>query len=551
MRPSPPARSPNWIPPGLVWLGLLLLSIGLLAPGAYREINVYDEGVAVYGAERVLHGEVPYRDFWTIYAPGDLYLLAALFKTFGPRLIVERHAWVLLDAVLAVLVYAIARRAGNRAWAILCWSLTILWTRQIPIFGSPGIPALVCLCGAILVTLRFLNEPRPRLWLRPGPRRDPPPHLLMLAGVLVAICTLFRQDFGLYACVSIMATLVYAGRASLANIASFLGAAAIGLTPAVIALLVAVPRERLIEHLVTFPLTIYPRMRALPLPALPGSPVAVLTGAVAAGAYLREQARAVQFYGSLVMLAGLTLWSLFVRVRRGNRSAMGTVAFLIGTTGLLLFEHARVRSDLYHLYPAFLFTLIASAIVMSACEGWGRGWVYRLITAGTVLAVLTIAVVTARTERAAEARQTPLAIPRAAGLFTLDAPGADAYVRAIAEVQRRVPPGQPIFVGNTRHDRLIINEVLFYFLSERPSATAYHDMHPGVVTTVAVQEAMVRDIESTRVSCVVLHDDPQRPPEPGNDSGVSSGVTMLDQYIRGHFVPGPRFDDYQVWERRP
>jgi hypothetical protein len=113
-----------------------------------------------------------------------------------------------------------------------------------------------------------------------------------------------------------------------------------------------------------------------------------------------------------------------------------------------------------------------------------------------------------------------------------------------------VPPGAPIFVGNTRHDRLNSNDVLFYFLAERPSATAYHDMHPGVVTTAAVQEAMIRDLDQKRVACVVLREDP-RPPEAGNASGVSSGVTLLDRYIADRFVriPEATFGAYQVYGR--
>ena len=136
-------------------IALLTLSLALLAPGAWREINVYDEGVAVYGAERVASGEVPYRDFWTIYAPGDLYLIAGLFKIFGPRLVVERHAWLLLEGILAVLVYALARRAGaNAMWAAIAWAVMILWTRLLPMFAAPGIPALVCLAGALLLVLQ-------------------------------------------------------------------------------------------------------------------------------------------------------------------------------------------------------------------------------------------------------------------------------------------------------------------------------------------------------------------------------------------------------------
>jgi hypothetical protein len=493
---------------------LLMLSLALLAPGAYRDVNVYDEGVAVYGAERVASGEVPYRDFWTIYAPGDLYLIAGLFKLFGPRLVVERHAWLLMEGLLALLVYALTRRAGaNGTWAAITWAVMILWTRLLPMFGAPGIPALACLVGALFVTLRAQSS-------------------LIVAGVLVAACALFRQDFGVYAAISIVAMLAFAGRGWRA-IARFLAVVLIALAPVAIALVIAVPLRQLVEHLITFPLDIYPRMRALPLPGLPGS----LRGAPSLATYLLEAGRGVQLYGSMIVLAVATLWG----VRRRSPATP-----LIGIAGLLLLYHARVRSDVFHLYPAFLLAAIVAAVLISS---WRGTRTYAIITAISALLVAVVAGLSVRSEWLASSRQAPYTIPRAAGLSTLHADTADAYARAIAEVQRRVPPGEPIFVGNTRHDRLNSNDVLFYFLAERPSATAYHDMHPGVVTTAAVQEAMIHDLEQKRVACIVLREDPSAP-ETGNASGLSFGVTLLDRFIAEHFAPGPAFGAYQVWTRK-
>src|ERR1700751_4476719 len=46
-----------------------------------------DEGIVVQGAERILGGEVPYRDFFTFYTPGSFYFVALLFKLFGDSLV--------------------------------------------------------------------------------------------------------------------------------------------------------------------------------------------------------------------------------------------------------------------------------------------------------------------------------------------------------------------------------------------------------------------------------------------------------------------------------
>ena len=50
-------------------------------------INLLDEGLLLHGTERMMQGEILYKDVNTIYSPG-MYLTSALFfKLFGQTLI--------------------------------------------------------------------------------------------------------------------------------------------------------------------------------------------------------------------------------------------------------------------------------------------------------------------------------------------------------------------------------------------------------------------------------------------------------------------------------
>ena len=71
-------------------------ALALFATDWFRELQ-YD-GVSTVGAERVLRGEIPYRDFWTMYAPGHFYLLALVFLVFGPHLLAEVVAASVISA---------------------------------------------------------------------------------------------------------------------------------------------------------------------------------------------------------------------------------------------------------------------------------------------------------------------------------------------------------------------------------------------------------------------------------------------------------------------
>src|SRR6185312_9484979 len=66
-------------------LPTLIFGVSLLYLCLFRHYSAVDpdEGIVLQGAERILRGEVPYRDFFSFYTPGSFYLVAGLFKIFG------------------------------------------------------------------------------------------------------------------------------------------------------------------------------------------------------------------------------------------------------------------------------------------------------------------------------------------------------------------------------------------------------------------------------------------------------------------------------------
>jgi len=96
--------------------------------------------------------------------------------------------------------------------------------------------------------------------------------------------------------------------------------------------------------------------------------------------------------------------------------------------------------------------------------------------------------------------------------------------------------GQRVYIGAGRHDRLLVNDVTLYFAAEAIAPTRWHDLHPGVQTTRETQAEMIAEFEARPLAFVVLNnewDDRQEP----NDSARSSGVTLLDDWLRDRFRP--------------
>ena len=68
-----------------------------------------------------------------------------------------------------------------------------------------------------------------------------------------------------------------------------------------------------------------------------------------------------------------------------------------------------------------------------------------------------------------------------------------------------LPSVAPLYAGLPRHDNVFANDVSIYFLAGRPIATRYHELHPGVTTTQAVQEEMVAELDRAGARMACLH----------------------------------------------
>lgn len=164
-----------------VILPILLFLIGI---GYYRSfynygIDLFDEGILVNGAIRILRGEIIYRDFFG-YEPGRYYLFALLFKLFGIDLQMIRLAMVFLTSLAPVLVYLISRRIMPRNFALLAALLMLI---------APGVYYFRLFILFILLNLLMISK-----YLDKGAR-----FWLLGSALVPAICIGFYQDITSFA----------------------------------------------------------------------------------------------------------------------------------------------------------------------------------------------------------------------------------------------------------------------------------------------------------------------------------------------------------------
>jgi len=85
-----------------------------------------DDGFTLVAAERILRGQLPYRDYFTFIMPGSPYLMATWFKLFGASYVVAKSVLLVYAGIFGAITYLLARRLYDRSTALFAAALLVL-----------------------------------------------------------------------------------------------------------------------------------------------------------------------------------------------------------------------------------------------------------------------------------------------------------------------------------------------------------------------------------------------------------------------------------------
>jgi hypothetical protein len=350
-------------------------------------IDDLDEGYFVQQAVRVLHGQIPYRDFETFYTPGLAYLHAGLFAiTGGPSLLAPRLVALIGRAALVVLLYALARPLVRHPLsAALPGVFVLVGLDDAPERWEPH-PGWLATVFAVCATWCLSTHASPR-WR-------------IASGIAAGAAYLFKQNTGVFILAALIIQAYWSPDRSAKERAQRAGEALIGFVGVTVVWFV--------------PLIVTLRGDV--------SSLGVLVGAVnQAGLFSPPEASiAVPL---LCLIAGISLW-------KDRRLRW----ILVYGTDQFLTQYPRM--DTLHLAWSAPILLVVGAV---AVDRLSPRW--RLLTV-LGLAVLAAPMVTSRLEF--------VRVPRAP-IADVEAPTVTAgeLHGVIAEIQQRTLPGEPIFVYPT------------------------------------------------------------------------------------------------------
>src|SRR3990172_6805151 len=124
-----------------------------------RGFAYYDEGFILHAAQRILQGELPYKDFDLIYTPGTVFLTAASFKVFGESILTGRILALLVSLLAGCLVFQVCHRATkNSLGAFLAVFVYLAWGATHINFPWPTMLALTTGLAVLAVFPNYFSS---------------------------------------------------------------------------------------------------------------------------------------------------------------------------------------------------------------------------------------------------------------------------------------------------------------------------------------------------------------------------------------------------------
>ena len=469
------------------YIAVILFLLSFLYLCLFRHFTTMepDEGIILQGAQRILAGQVLYRDFFSFYTPGSYYALALLFKIFGSSLPVARTALALAGAVLSSITYLLARRVCSLSIALTLAALATLTTLPYRFLVLHNWDSTLWACLALYCAVRLLEMPS-RKWA-------------FALGLFAFLTVLFEQSKGAGLCLGLgmgfLAIWLLQGRRNLLNRFEFL-AFVIGFAcPIAIAFAYFASQHAASTMLADWlwPLQHYSRANRVPYGYQNWSDDArhqlFGTGSLPER-LIKVVAISPCFWIPVLPLIAVGLLAYWIVQARRNSAANEKSAYYVivaaGFVGLSL-STLLVRADIIH----FMYLQPLNCLVLA----WlldGRDLPGRLIrsarpllTAYVVVALALFGLVTLLGTRAAHNQ-----VATRRGAVTTGR--KDTVIDC---VQAHVPAGETILVYPYLP--------LYYYLTGTFSPGPYDYFQPGMHTTEQANE-IVRELASRRVNVVLF-----------------------------------------------
>jgi hypothetical protein len=527
----------------ILWIFGITFLIAL--PAINKSWYPFDEGITLVCSDMITHGGVPYKDFVTPYAPSQYYVLALMFKIFGPSLDVAHLYLIISHTIICTIVFYLTYKISqNKIFSVFIWIVTMSCI-MLRLGGSASsmYPFMAPQAVSMLFFIWFLEKNR---------MQD-----IFLAALFAGISFLGRFELGLClgAIEMIMLSLaLIIKKARPANsINSILAkhfityVVAFAFLPlAFIVYLWRHDASRGLLNCLAIPYQLILRHSQAPLP-----PPCL---------DLRQI-----FYGSLFFISVnqhyipvIVYLVMIIMLMRQYVAEKVDLSFLtalfILLVGVTTFPYALYRVDTTHTMPIIFPALILSGFIFKEAMKKNihtNSFAYFAKTTYVFIAFLLILLAIKNYDKALKNIITK---PFTGKSVLLKTSRGNAYMlkkerdtikNMIEYVHSNTDKNEKIFIGYDKNSDVFQGgEPMLYFLLDRQPCTKYFIALPGIMNKESTQREIVGSLRDVRLIILTNEGKVVSP-----DKNIV-GSTILDEHIQNYYRSSVKIGQYEVWQKR-
>lgn len=443
-------------------------------------INIYGEGLTLVGGMRVLGGDIPYKDFWTIYAPG-VYYFSSFLQLFTQQIIFEKLIAVLIVFVTAIKLNDIYSVFTEKKGYSTFIAVVLLAGFGIKFLNASGIGIITSVCS-ILFGLKYFKL---------GEKKD-----LIKSSLFIGLTAIFRHDYAIYLIIPFVLSIIFDidKQEKIKSLLLMLYC----LIPA--ALFYAIfgffaGYGNMIEQMVIFPLTKFSSVHSLPFPL------------IWEAKYISNSFSNYFFnvWIALVFLVPPLIAIVNYILFRKNKYA--SLHIYYGLIVLLFYNQALNQSDYSHLMPSLLLSLPLLFSLLDAIIS-----AYNRRTATVVISLWLFIIPLAK--KTNNVRKNYLGntfvktdLPHLSNVY-IDEPTNELY-HYIAELKQITLKDEPTFIGLKDMSSIAVNDVLIYYVLGFKPHTKYHELHPGIADREQYQKKLLNELAQKNKYLILLNIEPE------------------------------------------
>lgn len=473
-------------------------------------VNLLDDGLLLHGTERLMEGEILYKDVFSLYPPGMYVSLMLFFKLFGHSILTLKIMCLFFLILTVPVVYYLSNSIiKNKGFSLIPPLLIIFCSFKIPYARH----------FFILLSLLLLIK----LYRKP--------FLLAVPGFMLGIGGLFSHEFAFAALIASFIFIIFSHpyfdfKKCIKKISMFSLGVLIPVVPLLLYFYHNSALSNFFYNLVYYPLMVYPKYHSLPYPSLFAGLPNILLWAFRKGLI---------FYIPFLVYIISFFYLLFKIIKKRRINKDTNIFILMFIFGLCIFKLSFTRSDLPHLWHALIPVYILSTFFLYK--------IYKKLNIRKFLAILLVLIIPFLFILQWPVYQI-INHPNAENIF-IWLPKAQIYEK---ETKSKEIIGVVEYIqNNTKKNEYILvipYETIFYFLTESKDITSHMAFLPGYPDE-EVQKRLIKKIKDNEIKYVVYGH--------GWDvdgKSFKNYARIIDEYVADNYYLEKKIYSYDILRKK-